>query len=198
MRRRLPARGGLRRRSAELVLRFSRLLPGHSRIVPRTVGENLRVPGRISQMRAAYHRRQATGVSEAHRREPAMHVHNSRVREQGSPCPGPSPMGSASRRPPTRRGSEVRTRMATGANSLIFAVLRLPAGSPLRAAMRGSVPATTKRMRSLNDRFQTCSRTASTMAMICECPRADHGAPGPRYERVSLPREEVQSDHLPK
>jgi hypothetical protein len=34
--------------------------------------------------------------------------------------------------------------MAIGANSLIFAVLRLPAGSALRAAMRGSVPATTK------------------------------------------------------
>ena len=42
-------------------------LPSHSRIVPRPVGENLRVPGRISPMRAAHHRRQAAGVSKAHR-----------------------------------------------------------------------------------------------------------------------------------
>ena len=41
--------------------------PSHSRIVPRPVGENLRVPGRISPMRAALHRRQAAGVSKAHR-----------------------------------------------------------------------------------------------------------------------------------
>ena len=102
-----PALGGLRRRSAGLVLRFSRLLPGHSRIVPRAVGENLRVPGQISPMRATYHRRQAAGVSKAHRGEPAMHVYNSRAREPGSPCPGPSPIGSAARRQPTCRGTEV-------------------------------------------------------------------------------------------
>ena len=47
--------------------RFSRLLPGHSQIVSRPVGENLRVRGRISPMRAAHHRRQAAGVSKAHR-----------------------------------------------------------------------------------------------------------------------------------
>ena len=44
--------------------------PSHSRIVPRPVGENLRVPGRISPMRAALHRRQAAGVSKAHRGDP--------------------------------------------------------------------------------------------------------------------------------
>ena len=104
------------------------------------VGENLRVPGRISQMRAVHDRRQATGVSKAHRREPAMHVHNSRAREPGSPCPSPSPIGSASRRQPACRGTEVRTRMAIGANSLNVAALRLLAEPVLRAAMRGSVP----------------------------------------------------------
>jgi len=149
----------------------------HSQIVSRIVGENLRVPGRGSRMRAAHHRRQATGVSRAHRREPSMHVHNSRSREQGSPCPGPSAIGPASRRQPACRGTEVRTRMAIGADSLNFAALRLPAGPALRAAMRGSVPATTKRMRSLNNQFQACSREASTMAMICKRPCADGGSP---------------------
>jgi hypothetical protein len=157
--------------------RPGQVLPGRSQIVPRTVGENLRVPARISPMRAAHHRRQATGVSKAHRRETAMHVHSSRSREQGSPYPGPSPIGSASRRQPACRGTEVRTRMAIGANSLNFAVLRLPAGPALRAAMRGSVPATTKCMRSLHDQFQACLREASTMATICKRPRADDGAP---------------------
>ena len=40
-------------------------------------------------------------------RGPAVHVYSSRAREPGSPCPGPSPIGSASRRQPTCRGTEV-------------------------------------------------------------------------------------------
>ena len=121
------------------------------------------------------------------RREPAMHIHDSRAREPGSPCPGPSPIGSASRRQPTCRGTEVRTRMAIGANSLNFAALRLPAGPALRAATRGSGPAI-KRMRSLNDQFQAYPREASTMAMICKGPRADDGAPVPGRGVAKYPR----------
>ncbi len=37
--------------------------------------------------------------------------------------------------------------------------------------------ATTKRTRSLNNQFRTCSQEASTMAMICKRPRADDGPP---------------------
>ena len=105
-----------------------------------------------------------------------MHVHNSRAREPGSPCPGPSPIGSASRRQPTWRGTETRTRMGDRRHAdLRRAAAARRARRPGRHA--GAVPVAAKRMRSLNDRSQACPQKASTMTTICKRPGADDGAP---------------------
>ena len=107
MRRRLSALGGLRRRPAGLVLPLQQAppQPQPDRSPPcrgRSQGAGPDIPDASRTPPPPGCR-----YEQSPPRGPAVHVYSSRAREPGSLCPGPSPIGSASRRQPTCRGTEV-------------------------------------------------------------------------------------------